>query len=198
MRRWTTSQASLSGRGLLYLLVLLSGCKTLQQEPSSKPTSNESESWVKVSDFDCSPTPQGAEEPPGEGGNMPFESMRAWASGGPAGATWNAGALTCRGQVWTSCTQGSIRVELLVGSRRAATQAFPAAEVPPRIEFPVPEETWRSALDDTVQQDFYRTAILRLRASLTCEEPFLAGAGTARHSDVVAEDSFVAGFASGE
>jgi hypothetical protein len=211
MRCWIISQASLSGPVLLSLLMNLGGCKALQvprteqaatetRAPAAEtaPANGPEERWLEVADFDCSPLAEWEGAPSGGDEAPTFAPMRSWASGGPAGATWNAETLTCRGRVWTACTQGSVRVELLVGSRRAGIRTFPAAELPPRLEFTVPSDTWLPALDDSFEQDLYQTALLRLRASLFCEEPFLAGPGLARHEDVVAEDRFVAGFAFGE
>jgi hypothetical protein len=198
-RKSESARAHRSAQVLLSLLVSLGGCKAHRAEPPAQaappaqaPATEDSrgERWVEVADFDCAPL---AEE-----GDTSFRSMRQWASGGPAGATWNAETLTCHGRVSTTCTQGTVLVELLTGSRRAASQRFPAAELPTRVEFTVSRDAWSESLDETFEHDIYRTALLRLRASLRCEEPFLAGPGFARHEDVVAEDRFVAGFASGE
>jgi hypothetical protein len=120
------------------------------------------------------------------------ESLRAFASGGPYGATWNwyREALRCEVVVRAAC-DGEARLVLRAGkARQEQTSTLEAGSVQ-RLAAAIPGEVWEGELEGSATLP-YETLLLTAHVELVC--------GTAEEGRWVEHlvDAFVGGFAGGE
>jgi len=145
--------------------------------PSTKPSP--AAGWIQI--FDCS---SGDETKQGE-------SLRAWRSGGPEGATWNwyGSDLICTVVVEADCN-GKGGADLRLGRRRApvtrGTIALSRGQTT-KLALRVPAKTWERALEKP-KKAIYAKLTVAVQITARC-----SGGPVRRWSD-----SFVGGFARGE
>lgn len=174
---------------------------SLDRATSTQASSKDArrEQNVAIRYFDCAklaeaPGERGARLGPGSAG------IRAWNDGGPGGAAWNAAGLDCTAVVSTTCSRGSVALELRVGTSVVArqTELIRASEL--RWQVGLEPSYWRSKLDDPEAPGGapYRTALFRLSAYLTCYSPYALAPNAGPRPEFAADDGFVAGFADGE
>lgn len=188
-------------------LLVLSGCeKAASSHPDTAPSPDSAvlseslavsnaERLVRVVRFDCTNDDGATAFPWGQG-------LRNWKGGGPGGAAWNADRLHCAAELQTPCTSGFISIELHVGSSLAAERsiAFRQAGVQ-AVRFDLRSESWAAQLDQVGEASRhlpYRSAIFGLTALAACTRPEVFGPGMGPRLEYADQDSFVAGFASGE
>jgi hypothetical protein len=159
-------------------------------------------SLVRVTNFDCEkplafPDPDAKEEviPPGAG-------IRGWRGGGPMGANWNVYDLRCAIGATTTCTKGKASLVLRVGQRVVAERIATLAGTALKFDIHVDENAWQRGMDETGKGPFrgqpFRTATFRVAVAIDCQAPTRASLRDSNYGDVIAEDTFTAGFASGE
>jgi len=90
-----------------------------------------------------------------------------------------------------------LRVGQRVVAERKATLAGGAVEFDLTID-----EKWEKGMDQTgkgpLRDQLYRTATFRAAVAIDCQAPTRASLRDSKYNEVVAEDSFTSGFASGE
>lgn len=166
--------------------------------------------WIELQDFQCHKM---QDEIPPTG--FP---IHVWGvHGGPQGAVWNADELYCTASVKADCDAGKVTAQLRVGSspvmrvqlvikqppKKGAKSAFknafvfhvPYAKVAANFDSPEPKKDSQNGSAKATA--LYRTAQFRLTATLDCQQP-LRNRGNYLYPSVVANRSFIAGFASGE
>ena len=157
---------------------------------------------LRITSFDCEKHPPLPGQPESHGLVKPELGIRGWRGGGPDGSNWNVDDLRCAASIATTCQNGKVFVTARMGrgvilEREIALNGAASIET----EFVVPDTTWRRHLDDPSRRGRkwpFKTAIFRLLAEVTCKGPVEATAGEWRFAELSADDSFVAGFASGE
>ena len=121
---------------------------------------------------------------------------------GPNGASWNVEDLRCFIRATTSCAAGKLVFAVRVGQQGMAEREVAISGGVAESEFVLPRATWEKGVDKSLakagQAPPYETATFRGEASIHCESPMKADPKSSRFTSVVAEDLFVAGFASGE
>ena len=146
--------------------------------PAARPSRHVG--WIQI--FDCS----SADE------MKRGESLRAWRSGGPEGATWNwyGSDLVCRVVVDADC-DGKGRTVLKLGRSRApvarGTLTLARGQAA-KLALRVPAKTWQRALERP-KKAIYQKLTVAVQVSARC-----TGGGPERRWS----DSFVGGFAGGE
>jgi hypothetical protein len=149
-----------------------------QPTRSASPPSRHA-GWIQI--FDCSSANEAKSG----------ESLRAWRSGGPEGATWNwyGSDLVCAVVVQADC-DGKARADLRLGRGRAPVARAPIAlsrQQVTKVALRVPAKTWERALERSKTLT-YKKLTVAVQVKARC-----AGAPERRWSD-----SFVGGFAGGE
>jgi len=145
--------------------------------PAARPSRHAG--WIQI--FDCS---SGDETKQGE-------SLRAWRSGGPEGATWNwyGSDLICTVVVEADCN-GKGGADLRLGRRRApvtrGTIALSRGQTT-KLALRVPAKTWERALEKPKKATYAKLTVA-VQITARC-----SGGPVRRWSD-----SFVGGFARGE
>jgi hypothetical protein len=165
--------------------------------PSAEPV------FVKIAAFDCAKHDVFPGEPPAKGPIPSRTGIRAWNGGGPNGANWNVQDLRCAIRATTTCTQGKVMLTLRVGQHIVAERESPVSNGAAEFELVLPEAIWERGYDSApnavpLKQLPFKTAAFRAQATVDCEAPVKANPGSWRFSSIAVEDSFVAGFASGE
>ncbi|HEX3695076.1 MAG TPA: hypothetical protein VH374_06760 [Polyangia bacterium] len=168
---------------------------------TTSPDASESP-LARIAAFNCEKYPPLPGQPESQGLVKPELGIRGWHGGGPDGANWNVDDLRCAARVVTRCRAGKLFLTARMGravvlERELAISGGDSIET----EFVVPEATWRRHLDDPTRHAPkwpFKTAVFRLLAEVTCKAPVEATPGEWRFSDLSTDDSFVAGFASGE
>jgi hypothetical protein len=136
--------------------------------------------WIQI--FDCSSTDE----------MKKGESLRAWRSAGPEGATWNwyGSDLVCTVVVEADCN-GKGGADLRLGRRRApvarGTIALTRGQTT-KLALRVPAKTWERALEHP-KKAIYAKLTVALQITARC-----SGGGPVRRWS----DSFVGGFSGGE
>jgi hypothetical protein len=164
-------------------------------------TSASAASLVRVRDFDCE-KPLAFPDPNAKKGPIALGAgIRGWRGGGPMGANWNVYDLRCVVRAETSCTKGKASLILRVGQRVVAERDATLAGA---VEFDisVDEKTWQRGMDEPgkgpLRGQPFKTAAFRATVAVDCQAPTKASLRNSNYGDVIAEDSFTAGFASGE
>ncbi|WP_293373472.1 hypothetical protein [Nevskia sp.] len=166
---------------------------------SESVVSSDPERLVRIVRFDCAKFT--SDEDAANAFPM-AQSLRNWMGGGPGGAAWNADRLRCAAELQTPCTEGSINIELHVGNSLAAEQniAFSRAGMQ-AFSFDLRDDSWAAQLNqvgEASKQLPYRSAVFVLAAVANCTKPEAFGPGIGPRLEYADQDSFLAGFASGE
>lgn len=146
--------------------------------PPTKPSA--AAGWIQI--FDCSSTDD----------TKKGESLRAWRSAGPEGATWNwyGSDLVCTVVVAGDC-DGKGRADLRLGRKRAPVArgniALSRGETT-KLALRVPAKTWERALERS-KKAIYAKLTVGVQITARC-----GGGGPVRRWS----DSFVGGFSGGE
>jgi hypothetical protein len=149
-------------------------------QPTRPPTKpSPAAGWIQI--FDCSSTDE----------MKKGESLRAWRSGGPEGATWNwyGSDLICTVVVEADCN-GKGRADLRLGRRKAPVARGSIAlsrGQTTKLALRVPAKTWERSLEKP-RKAVYAKLTVAVQITANC-----SGGPVRRWSD-----SFVGGFASGE
>lgn len=198
-------------RATLMLLLTLTACerttspRVALSSASATSTSTDSsatghaERLVRIIRFDCTTSSSGQDAATA----FPWgQSLRNWMGGGPGGASWNADRLHCAAELQTPCTEGSIGIELHVGSRLAAERSITFSQAGVQsASFDLRSESWVAQVDQVgkaSEQLPYRSAVFGLAAMASCTQPEAFGPGMGPRLEYADQDSFLAGFASGE
>lgn len=159
-------------------------------------------SLVTVTGFDCEKPPAVPDPDAKHASFMLGEGIRAWRGGGPMGANWNVFDLRCVVRASTTCTKGKASLVLRVGQRVVAEREVALAGKPVAFDVDVAEKAWERGLDEAgkgpLRRQPYKTATFRAVVAIDCQGPAKASLRDSSYADVTAEDSFTAGFASGE
>jgi hypothetical protein len=128
--------------------------------------------------------------------------IRGWHGGGPNGANWNVQDLRCAVRATTTCTQGKVMLTLRVGQQTVAEREAPVAGGAVDFDLVVPEAAWERGYDSPPKPAAlklpFKTAAFRAQVAVNCEAPEKVRPDRWRFSSVAADETFVAGFASGE
>jgi hypothetical protein len=118
------------------------------------------------------------------------------------GANWNVYDLRCVIGASTTCTKGKASLVLRVGQRVVAERQATRAGSAVQFVINVDETVWRKGMDETgkgpLRGQPFKTATFRAAVAIDCQAPTKASLRDSNYGDVIAEDSFTAGFASGE
>jgi hypothetical protein len=118
------------------------------------------------------------------------------------GANWNVYDLRWAIRGTTTCTKGKASLVLRVGQRVVVERTATLAGTGLKFDFNVDEKAWEKGMDETGKGPFrgqpFRTATFRVAVAIDCQAPAKASLRDSNYGDVVGEDSFTAGFASGE
>jgi hypothetical protein len=118
------------------------------------------------------------------------------------GANWNVYDLRCAIRGTTTCTKGKASLVLRVGQRVVVERTATLAGTGLKFDFNVDEKAWEKGMDETGKGPFrgqpFRTATFRVAVAIDCQAPAKASLRDSNYGDVVGEDGFTAGFASGE
>ena len=158
---------------------------------------------VKVAAFDCEKYDLLPGDKPPKGPIAPGAGIRAWRGGGPYGANWNVEELRCATRASTPCTHGKVLFTLRVGPHIVAEREAPVLNGAADFEVVLPLTAWEHSYDSPPKAAAplklpYKTVGFRMQAVLDCEAPTKASLRDWNYRFVVADDAFVAGFASGE
>jgi hypothetical protein len=157
---------------------------------------------VKIEAFDCARHDEFPGEPPASGPISAGAGIRAWRGGGPYGSNWNVDQLRCVVRATAPCTQGRMILVLRVGQRTVAEREAALSRGATRFEVVVPAVEWERGYDSPPGAPAlalpFRTAAFRAQVVLECEAPTRAGPRDSRYPTITTEETFVAGFASGE
>jgi hypothetical protein len=169
---------------------------------SARGTANSTERLVRVTNFDCE-KPRAFPEPSAQKGPIaPGTGIRGWRGGGPMGANWNVYDLRCLIRAETTCTKGKASLVLRVGQRVVAEREATLTGGAIEFDLNVDEKLWHRGTDETgkgpLRRQPFKTATFRAAVAVDCQAPTKASLRDSNYSDVMAEDSFTAGFASGE
>jgi len=199
----------------LVALVLACGCPRAttvrptvdarQEAPTplhAQATTSSEPVLVKIGSFDCAKYDVFPGEPPQKGIIRQEDGIRAWHGGGPNGANWNVEDLRCFIRATTPCAEGKVVFAVRVGQQDVAEREVAVSGGVAESEFVLPRATWEKGVDKSLAKAVpappYETATFRGEASIHCKAPMKADPKSSRFTSVVAEDLFVAGFASGE
>jgi hypothetical protein len=157
---------------------------------------------VSVTAFDCE-KPLAFPDPNAQKGPIaPGAGIRGWRGGGPQGANWNVYDLRCVIRVATTSTKGKASLVLRVGQRVVAEREAKLTGSTVEFELNVDEKAWQKGMDEAgkgpLRGQPFKTATFRAAIAANCQSPTKASLRDSNYGDVVTEDSFTAGFASGE
>ena len=118
------------------------------------------------------------------------------------GANWNAYDLRCVIRADTTCAKGKASLILRVGQRVVAEREATLTGGAVEFDLSVDEKAWQKGMDETgkgpLRRQPFKTATFRAAVAIDCQAPTKASIRDSNYSDVIAEDSFTSGFASGE
>ncbi|HET6281946.1 MAG TPA: hypothetical protein VFH73_13310 [Polyangia bacterium] len=164
--------------------------------PSGQPA------LVKIAAFDCEKYEVFPNEAPPKGLIAPGASIRAWKGGGPYGANWNVEELRCVARASTPCVEGKVLFTLRVGQHVVAERETAVSKGAAEFEVVLPSPIWERGYDSPPKAEAlklpFKTAGFRVQVALDCEAPTKASLRDWNYRFVVADEAFVAGFASGE
>jgi hypothetical protein len=170
--------------------------------PAAGDSARDEPIFVKVAEFDCAKHDVFPGEPPPKGLIPARTGIRSWNGGGPNGANWNVQDLRCAIRIATTCSQGRIMLTLRVGQQIVAEREAAVSKGAADFEVLLPEATWERGYDSpptaAALELPFKTAAFRAQAALVCERPVKASPADWRFTSVATEETFVAGFASGE
>jgi hypothetical protein len=158
---------------------------------------------VKIAAFDCEKYDVLPNETPPKGLVAPGAGVRAWKGGGPYGSAWNVEDLRCAARATASCANGKVLFTLRAGQHVLAEKESPLVNGAADFEVVTPAAAWERGYDKPAKTMValklpFKTATLRVQAALDCGAPAKASLRDWNYRFVVADDVFVAGFASGE
>ncbi len=157
---------------------------------------------IRVTDFDCEKPLAFPDRNAPKGPIAPGAGIRGWRGGGPMGANWNVYDLRCVIRAQTSCTSGKVSLVLRVGQHVVAERKTMLSRSTVDFDLTVDERTWQKGLDEAgtgpLRHQPFQTATFRALVAVDCQAPIKASLRDSNYGDVVAEDSFTSGFASGE
>jgi hypothetical protein len=169
---------------------------TVKTVPSSTAPATSPKPSITIDAFDCFKV-EGDEQP---GRPAAGQGIAAWNGGGPGGAAWNAYKLLCVAAIRSTCTDGSVTIELRVGKARVSSTTGPLRSGGVEWQLPLRSTQWKRGLDDVPKPNRapYRTALFRVTASLTCRAPYDLHPGIGLRTEFTADRMFVAGFSRGD
>jgi hypothetical protein len=206
MRSSTTRRAD-----LFALLLLGLGCSRVtaataptrtQDGSPAKARAATAPKLVSIAAFDCE-KPLAFPDPNAKKGPIaPGAGIRGWRAGGPQGANWNVYDLRCVIRASTTCTKGKASLVLRVGQRVVAERETKLSGSPVDFDLVVEEKAWERGMDETgkgpLRGQPFKTATFRAAVAVDCQAPTKISLRDSNYADVVGEDTFTAGFASGE
>jgi hypothetical protein len=158
--------------------------------------------FVTIESFDCAKHEVFPGEPPPKGLIPAGAGIRAWKAGGPYGANWNVDELRCAVRASTPCTRGKAALTLRVGQQIVAEREVAVTAGAADFETVIPAARWERGYDSAPRTPPFklpfRTAVFRAQVAIDCQAPTKASLRDWRYPSVVAEETFVAGFAQGE
>jgi hypothetical protein len=165
------------------------------------PSDARNQRLIHIASFDCEKHETFPGRPAQRGDVTPANGIRYWHGGGPGGSNWNVEDLRCSVRATTSCTRGRVDVILRVGKAIVAERPVDLTGGQVDVEMSLAQKVWRGQVDERSEilaDTLFQTAAFRSFVALTCTSPFEATYRDSRYLDVTDDDSFVAGFASGE
>jgi hypothetical protein len=157
---------------------------------------------VRITDFDCEKPLAFPDPNARKGPIVPGAGIRGWRGGGPMGANWNVYDLRCVIRANTTCTKGKASLILRVGQHVVAERDAELSGATLEFDLTVEEKVWERGIDETgkgaLRRQPFKTANFRAAVAVDCQAPTKASLRDSNYSDVVAEDGFTSGFASGE